>query len=113
MVDMRSPTSHLLLRWNMARLAETLLPLINSDANKAIQAATEIIESFSDIYEKFWLKEMRRKFGFKTKSREMMQNYLIVFFETMADNQVDFTQSFRALADCRRGQSRLDYAIFI
>ena len=60
----------LIARWNMARLAETLLPLINNDADKAIQDATKIIESFSDIYEKFWLKEMRRKFGFKTEQED-------------------------------------------
>ena len=92
----------LIARWNMARLAETLLPLINNDANKAIQDATKIIESFSDIYEKFWLKEMRRKFGFKTKQEDDAELF-DSFFETMADNQVDFTQSFRALADVSEG----------
>ena len=92
----------LIARWNMARLAETLLPLINSDANKAIEAATEIIENFSDIYEKFWLMEMRRKFGFK-KNKESDAELFDSFFETMTNNQVDFTQSFCALADLAEG----------
>ena len=59
--------------------------MINNDADKAIQDATKIIESFSDIYEKFWLKEIRRKFGFKTKQEDDAELF-DSFFETMADN---------------------------
>ena len=92
----------LIARWNMARLAETLLPLIDSNANKAIEKATEIIETFSTIYENYWAEEMRRKFGFKSNNKddaELFDN----FFESMKNNQVDFTQSFRALADLAEG----------
>lgn len=94
----------LIARWNIARLAETLLPLINEDANKAIEEATEIVEGFSNEYEKFWLKEMRRKFGFK-KKKENDAELFDSFFESMTNNQVDFTQSFRALADLAEGNS--------
>src|ERR671912_2477557 len=45
-------------QWNLARLAETLLPLIDADANRAIARATEVISDFPHQYERHWLHGM-------------------------------------------------------
>ena len=50
-------------QWNLARLAETLVPLIDADENRAIARATEVVHAFPEIYERHWLKGMRAKLG--------------------------------------------------
>ena len=48
-------------KWNLARFAECLIPLIDNDKSKAIKTATEIIDSFGDKYEEKWMNMMRNK----------------------------------------------------
>src|SRR6185437_14350863 len=50
-------------QWNLARFAETLLPLINSDPEKAVTLAIEVIEPFTAQFDAFFLAGMRRKLG--------------------------------------------------
>ena len=50
-------------KWNLSRLAESLIPLIDKDQKKAIKMATEVINSFEKIYEEKWLNMMRDKLG--------------------------------------------------
>ena len=50
-------------KWNLARFAETLLPLIDKNKDKAIKIVTEIINNFGEIYKKNWLEMMRKKLG--------------------------------------------------
>jgi uncharacterized protein YdiU (UPF0061 family) len=94
----------LIARWNIARLAEALIPLIDNDQDVAIQKATNIIDSFSATYETHWLIEMRRKFGFET-AQDDDADLFDTFFETMNDNMVDFTLAFRALTDLAEGDA--------
>jgi uncharacterized protein YdiU (UPF0061 family) len=94
----------LIARWNIARLAEALVPLIDDDQDIAIEKATAIIGGFSATYETHWLTEMRRKFGFETHHDDDADLF-DTFFETMADNMVDFTLAFRALADLVDGNA--------
>jgi uncharacterized protein YdiU (UPF0061 family) len=47
-------------QWNLARLAETLLPLINPDQETAVAAATDALSEFSSRFERYWLTEMGR-----------------------------------------------------
>ena len=44
-------------QWNLARFAETLLPLLNSETPKAIEIATEILNEFPGLFEEHWLAE--------------------------------------------------------
>ena len=50
-------------QWNLARLAETLLPLIDEDTAKAVEAATATLDSFPSRYEAYWRTGMRAKLG--------------------------------------------------
>src|SRR3954471_18202573 len=50
-------------QWNLARFAETLLPLLDPDQEKAVAVATEVLEDFPARFERYWLAGMRQKLG--------------------------------------------------
>jgi len=50
-------------QWNLARFAEALLPLIDADTSRAVDAAGPIVESFQGSFEAHWLSAMRKKLG--------------------------------------------------
>ena len=88
--------------WNLARLAEALLPLLaaeqNDDQDLAVQKAMEILEVFQQRYEHYWLRGMRLKLGL---TREESDDLALAqdFLKGMEGQGVDFTQAFRRLAD--------------
>ncbi len=87
--------------WNLARFAETLLTLIDTDSQRAIAAATEAITSFEALFKDCWLDGMRRKLGLSTsepKDRQLAEDWL----QAMQRGQADFTLSFRALCAAAR-----------
>ena len=53
-----------IMKWNLACLATCLLPLINEDENKALSEAQKVIDSISDTYENFWLKNLEQSLVF-------------------------------------------------
>jgi uncharacterized protein YdiU (UPF0061 family) len=84
-------------QWNLARLAETLLTLIDSDADRAVAIATEAVSEFAKLYPDYWLQGMRHKLGMlgnESGDRELAETLL----ELMHAQHADFTQVFRALA---------------
>ena len=50
-------------QWNLARFAETLLPLIDSDVDRAVSRATEVLQPFIEQFEARFIDGMRRKIG--------------------------------------------------
>lgn len=84
-------------QWNLARLAETLLPLINDDREQAISQATEAVTGFWDRFHHFWLTGMRAKLGLSTEEASDLA-LCDQLLETMSGQEVDFTQLFRQLA---------------
>jgi len=85
--------------WNLARLAECLLPLFHEDTNQAVQIAEEILSEFSSLFNDYWLSGMREKLGL-TCAEEGDQQLITEFLELLRDGQADFTLAFRHLADC-------------
>lgn len=83
-------------QWNLARFAETLLPLISNDKEEAIYLAEEALADFMDLYHSKWLTGMRRKLGIfnEEKEDEALINQLL---ELMSKNKADYTNTFRAL----------------
>jgi uncharacterized protein YdiU (UPF0061 family) len=84
--------------WNLARFAETLLPIIDTNLQRAIELAGEAIAEFTELYENYWLAGMRRKLGLSTNEEEdrALANDLL---DAMHRNQADFTLTFRALCN--------------
>ena len=84
--------------WNLARLAEALLPLLGEDQDRAVAQAMEVLGAFQERYQYHWLQGMRQKLGL---AREEADDLALAtdFMATMEGQGVDFTQAFRRLSD--------------
>ncbi|MBS4019228.1 MAG: YdiU family protein [Dechloromonas sp.] len=92
-------------QWNLARLAETLLPLIDTDTDRAIAAATAVIEAFPERHAACWLNVMRAKLGIDESGDAETDRALADDFLTLLQRgRHDFTNSFRALYDFADGR---------
>ena len=92
-----------ILAWNLARLAETLIPLVDSDKNRAIELLTEAIECIQPLYESYWLAGMQSKIGLSTEDTQD-QKLITDLLSVMEEGQADFTLVFRRLAQVLRGE---------
>lgn len=82
--------------WNLARFAETLLPLIHENQDKAVDMAQDAIEGFAKRYYDNWLTGMRAKLGIFNE--ELEDGHLIEeLLNIMEKNGADYTNTFRAL----------------
>jgi uncharacterized protein YdiU (UPF0061 family) len=83
-------------QWDLARFAETLLPLIDLDADKGIGLATEVIESFIAQFDARFLAGMHRKIGL-TSAVEGDAELIKRLLGMMQEAEADFTLTFRRL----------------
>ena len=84
-------------QWNLARFAETLLPLLDSDQEKAIAIASEVLGEYPALFERYWLAGMRKKLGLQTAEAgdvELIRSLL----DWMQKSRADFTNTFRDLS---------------
>tara|TARA_B100001123_G_C15274211_1_gene1011504 strand:- start:584 stop:2047 length:1464 start_codon:yes stop_codon:yes gene_type:complete len=80
-------------KWNLARFAECLVPLINENNSIAIQEASETVNNFSEIYEKNWFEMMNKKLGLS--GEESGDKKLIMdLLSWMHKNKADYTNTF-------------------
>lgn len=87
--------------WNLARFAETLLPLIADDQNEAVELAQQALSRFHPQYESAWLAGMRAKLGVgdDTDVTGLADELLAL----LRHDGVDYTSFFRRLARAARG----------
>ncbi|OZM56930.1 hypothetical protein CIB95_09170 [Lottiidibacillus patelloidae] len=82
--------------WNLARFAETLLPLLHEDEDEAIKLAQEAISNFTTLYHMNWQKGMREKLGLFNE--EIEDEALIdQLLGMMEKYHADYTNTFVAL----------------
>jgi uncharacterized protein YdiU (UPF0061 family) len=84
--------------WNLARLAETLLPLLDDDEERALDSARQSLGAFGGLFEAAYFSGLRRKIGLITEQEgdnALAQDLL----KCMAENAADFTLTFRLLCD--------------
>jgi uncharacterized protein YdiU (UPF0061 family) len=86
-------------QWNLARFAETLLPLIDADTGKAVELATAIVKDFMPVFDAQLLARMRRKIGLASE-QEGDAELISAWLATMKSAGADFTLTFRRLARC-------------
>lgn len=84
--------------WNLARLAEALLPLLHEDADEAVKLAQVALSAFQGHYERAFHGGLRRKVGLSTVEDGDIA-LLSDLFDRMAKNRADFTLTFRGLAN--------------
>jgi uncharacterized protein YdiU (UPF0061 family) len=83
-------------QWNLARLAEALLPLLDEDEKRGIELANEALEAYIPVFQHHWLQGMRRKLGLFTEETEDV-GLVDDFIEWMRKTRADFTLTFRRL----------------
>jgi uncharacterized protein YdiU (UPF0061 family) len=96
--------------WNLAQLASCLLPLMGEEG-PAIEAATEAINRFADIYQGEWLRLFRAKIGLATGA-EGDAALIASLLSRMAEGRADFTRTFRGLAEGTAAAEFADPALF-
>ena len=110
----------LIARWNLARLAEALLPLMATDdqgpeAERATAEAVEVIEAFPGLYQAELLRGQREKLGLRRTSpagdeadSALAEDWLAL----LNAQEVDFTLAWRRLADAAQGDDGPLRALF-
>ena len=83
-------------QWNLARFAETLLPLVDPNPEPAFELASEAIAAFTSRYQEHWLAGMREKLGF-SGSDDGELDLVRELLQAMHENAADFTLTFRRL----------------
>ncbi|WP_127498787.1 protein adenylyltransferase SelO [Paenibacillus glycanilyticus] len=83
--------------WNLARLAEALLPLMDEDEEGAIELAQDALSDYSELFQQYWLQGMRAKLGIFNEEPED-EALVEAFVLLMQRNQADYTNTFRALS---------------
>nr|WP_321984220.1 YdiU family protein [uncultured Lichenicoccus sp.] len=84
--------------WNMARLAEAILPLLDPNSDISVAVANQALARFAGLFETAWDDAFRRKLGLATPhggDRDLAQDLLAC----MAEQGADFTLTFRRLSE--------------
>lgn len=82
--------------WNLARFAETLLPLLHNDEEQAVKLAQDAVSDFAELYQNNWLAGMRAKLGIfneEPQDESLIEDLLSIMHKYSAD----YTNTFRAL----------------
>ena len=82
-----------IIHWNLVRLAECLLPLIDKNEKKSIEIAQNTLNDFSSLFKDEWLQMMRKKIGIEDQSdedEELINNLV----KWMQSKNPDFTNTF-------------------
>jgi uncharacterized protein YdiU (UPF0061 family) len=84
-------------QWNLARLAESLLPLIHDESKDAIAMAEDSLNAFEQVYKTKWLTMMGAKLGL-AEARKKDESLVTDLLDWMHENATDFTNTFRDLS---------------
>ncbi len=91
--------------WNLSRLADTLLPLIDDEEDRGVAKATEVLNGFSSAYFTNWLDGMRSKLGLITEKEGDME-LCTDLLKALERQNTDYTLLFRGLSDAALGDDR-------
>ena len=95
----------LVAEWNLARLAESLLPLLHDDQEKAVDLAVEALGEFRRQYSEAWSAGMNAKLGFREGLDDEVTSPLVdELVALIQESRADYTSFFRHLGKAARGQ---------
>ena len=92
-------------QWNIARLAETLLPILDDNEDKALEAANAAVSRFMDRFQDHWKTVIRAKLGLGEEERDSDQDLIRDLLVTLYEQKADYTLAFRRLADAAENES--------
>ncbi len=100
--------------WNLARFAETLLPLLSDNTEEAIALAEGSFGVFQAQYDGVWSSGMRAKLGLSTSIEAEISTPLIdALLRLLKESHVDYTSFFRHLRQAARGDAESARGLFI
>lgn len=85
-----------LAAWNLARLAETLIPLLHINQDEAVELAQDAVSNFAELYKSNWLSGMRSKLGIFNEE-EQDESLIEDLLSMMNKYGADYTNTFSAL----------------
>ncbi|MFN3600099.1 MAG: protein adenylyltransferase SelO [Dietzia sp.] len=106
-----------IVQWNLARFAETLVPLVDDDENAAVETLTAALGTFPARYQAAWSEGMRTKLGLPAAlgrpagsgdvaaESEAVEPLLEELSRLLTATRVDFTSFFRALIPAAAGDT--------
>jgi serine/tyrosine/threonine adenylyltransferase len=92
--------------WNLARFAETLLPLFHDDQEQAVELAQEALSDFGSRFNSDWLAGMRVKLGLFHEEKED-EALIKEVLQLMKEYDADYTNTFRALTLDKKDNTKL------
>ncbi len=98
-------------QWNLARFAETLLPLLDRDTDAAVALASDAVSDFKQRFDAHWMAIMRQKLGF-VSTHTADDSLIQALFSLMHQYGADWTLTFRRLADAIVGNGNEFLALF-
>jgi uncharacterized protein YdiU (UPF0061 family) len=100
--------------WNLARLAETLLPLLHDDEEQAVSIAGEALGRFRPSYSTAWSRGMRAKLGLPASAHGEVTSALVEdLIQMLQESRVDYTMLFRQLGAAARGDAEPARCLFL
>jgi uncharacterized protein YdiU (UPF0061 family) len=100
-------------KWNLARFAETLLPLLHADQATAVNVARQAVEGFGNLYQRFWLNGMKSKLGMFNEEQQDV-DLVGTLLRLMHKYRADYTNSFLALTfDTKQDTEMMGSADFV
>ncbi|MFN3338357.1 MAG: protein adenylyltransferase SelO [Dietzia sp.] len=95
-----------IVQWNLARFAETLVPLVDDDENAAVETLTAALGTFPARYQAAWSEGMRVKLGLPAPlGDDVVGPLLEELSQLLTATRVDYTVFFRALTAAAAGDS--------
>lgn len=101
-------------QWNLARLAEALLPAIDADPDRAAALAMEVLDGFPALYHRHLLAGQRGKLGIGAAAGGEADDAALAadWLDLLHRHRVDFTLGWRRLADAAAGDEAPLRALF-
>ncbi|MEV6710778.1 protein adenylyltransferase SelO [Lentzea sp. NPDC051208] len=99
----------IIAEWNLARLAEALLPLFADDQDEAVSLALAALRTFDAQFEEAWIAGLRAKLGVSGDVLPLLKDLLAL----MHENHVDFTSFFHLLGKAARGDAEPARSLFL
>jgi uncharacterized protein YdiU (UPF0061 family) len=101
-------------QWNLARFAETLLPLFSGDEDQTVETAVASLDAFGHRFDGAWSAGMREKLGLSSEVADAVADSLRDDLLTLLQqSHVDYTTFFRQLAFAARGDSEPARGLFV
>ncbi|QOT22820.1 YdiU family protein [Paenarthrobacter sp. YJN-D] len=92
--------------WNLARFAESLVPLIHDDEEQAVALAVEALGGFRQQYSAAWFSGMQAKLGLPEGIDDAVASPLVDdLLKLVQEARADYTSFFRNLGEAARGDA--------